>query len=362
MSGYRFQTLPGPARAFRHWALSADLTVLPDVPGANARERRLLGALGGLACAVADPRHIEGWPAQLREWAHAAPRPPEELTDGVRSALVDRDREDPLASLSDASTSANRRRLGTVFTPRELVDHMISLAATEVADAGPACVIDPGAGVGAFTIAPARRWPLAQIVAVDINPVTLGLLACRISFEIEAYPETAACMERIELILADYLGTLPDHLDCLAERISGQITPIVLHGDMRPAASRKAHERLATADTSGRDWCLPPAATSARASTTRASTPRCWRCQSPGREPWSSTRGGFTVPIRVSAKRSSTTTSMPKSRFSAACSPSASAHIARLGTSWPRSRKASQRSSPPNRPATQDRKSRCGTA
>lgn len=116
-------------------------------PGRTKRERQLLGALGGVAAAVAGPEHVEGRPPALREWADSAAGPPEELVDGVRSALADR--EDPLAALYDASiSSANRRRLGTVFTPPELVDHMVSLAQAEVSDADPACIIDLGR----------RRW------------------------------------------------------------------------------------------------------------------------------------------------------------------------------------------------------------
>ncbi len=47
----------------------------------------------------------------------------------------------------------------------------------------PAAVIDVGAGVGAFTTAAAATWPDAAIWAIDINPVTLGLLAARVARE-----------------------------------------------------------------------------------------------------------------------------------------------------------------------------------
>ena len=51
-----------------------------------------------------------------------------------------------------------------------------------------ALIMIPGAGVGAFSIAAARRWPHSTTVAVDVNPVTLGLLATRIAFEIDGDP------------------------------------------------------------------------------------------------------------------------------------------------------------------------------
>jgi adenine-specific DNA-methyltransferase len=202
-----FRTLPGLARAFRSWAARAEVQIPPGVEGADDEECHLLGALGGVAGAVAN-EHVGRWPRQLRRWAIGAEPPPEDLTDGVRAALTNR--QDPFSVLYDASISAaNRRRLGTVFTPPHLVEHMVSLAADELAGDEPTCVIDPGAGVGAFTIAAARRWPTSRIVAVDINPVTLGLLASRLAFEIDAYPETAAVMRRVELVLDDYMDVLP---------------------------------------------------------------------------------------------------------------------------------------------------------
>lgn len=203
-----FRTLPGLARAFRHWATGAEVCALPSVRGASDTERHLLGALGGIAAAVAE-EHVEHWPEPLRRWAIGAEPPPEDLTDGIRTALGRR--QEPLSVLYDASISpGNRRRLGTVFTPPRLVEHMVLLAADELGDGPPGYVVDPGAGVGAFTIAAAHRWPTSRIVAVDINPVTLGLLASRIAFEIDAYPETAAVLRKIELQLGDYIQALPE--------------------------------------------------------------------------------------------------------------------------------------------------------
>lgn len=202
-----FKTLPGLARAFRRWAADANVPRSPDVAGASVTERQTLGALGGLAAAIGD-EHVEHWPEQVRDWAKTAPIPPVDLTDAVRESLGRH--EDPLSVLYESSISApNRRRLGTVFTPRLLVDYMLELAADELKGRPPACVVDPGAGVGAFTLSAARRWPGARIVAVDINAVTLGLLAARLAFEIDADPEGSSGINAIELVLDDYLDRLP---------------------------------------------------------------------------------------------------------------------------------------------------------
>lgn len=201
-------TMPGLARAFRIWASNASTAQLPDVPGADEDERHLLACLGGVAAALAGER-VGAWPTPVCSWALAAPRPPEELMEAVREGLGRR--VDPLAVLYDACISAaNRRRLGTVFTPTPVVNHMIGLTGKYL-DRAPAVIVDPGAGVGVFSIAAARRWPNSRVLAVDVNVVTLGLLGARVAFEIDADPQHAQALERIELILGDYLDEL-DHL------------------------------------------------------------------------------------------------------------------------------------------------------
>ena len=213
-------TMPGLARAFRIWAGDASIAHLPDVPGADEGERHLLACLGGVAAALAGER-VGAWPTPVNSWALAGPRPPEELMEAVREGLGRR--VDPLAVLYDACISAaNRRRLGTVFTPTPVVNHMIGLTGKYL-DRAPAVIVDPGAGVGAFSIAAARRWPSSRVLAVDVNVVTLGLLGARVAFEIDADPRHAQALERIELILGDYL----DELDRLyADALTGTVVVI----------------------------------------------------------------------------------------------------------------------------------------
>ena len=201
----RFRTLPGLTQAFRRWAAKSTVAAPPDVTGASAEERQILGALGGVAAAVAGER-VAGWPEPVRRWAQQAPKTPPEFIEAICEGLGTR--TDPLSALYNVSISAaHRRRLGTVFTPTPLVDHMLDLA-EEVLRRPPACVLDPGAGVGAFTIAAARRWPHSRVVAIDVNVVTLGLLATRIAFEIDAEPDDVEPLQQIELVLDDYLDQL----------------------------------------------------------------------------------------------------------------------------------------------------------
>lgn len=199
------KTIPALARAFRQWASTAPVRWLPDVAGADDDERRILAALGGIAAGVADD-HVAAWPEPIRLWAERSPIPPSLIVEAVRESLGTR--TDPLPALYDASISpAHRRRLGTVFTPTPVVDHMLDLASAAM-DREPVRIIDPGAGVGAFTLAAAKRWPKARISAVDVNVVTLGLLAARIAFEIDVESENADTLMRIRLMLDDYLHNI----------------------------------------------------------------------------------------------------------------------------------------------------------
>jgi adenine-specific DNA-methyltransferase len=167
----------------------------------------MLGALGGIAASVTDGIELIV-PQAVREWTTSAPSPPPFLVESVRDWLGRG--KDPLGDLYNACVSSvNRRQLGTVFTPDPLVDHMLSVSERQLGRA-PVCVVDPGAGVGAFTLAAARRWPDATVIAVDINVVTLGLLATRLCFEIDADPESASALGRVNLRLADYLDELGD--------------------------------------------------------------------------------------------------------------------------------------------------------
>jgi hypothetical protein len=69
----------------------------------------------------------------------------------------------------------NRRPLGTFFTPRDsaraIVDGYVSR------HGAPEEVVDVGAGVGIFSEIARSAWPSANIHAIDINPLTLGLQA-----------------------------------------------------------------------------------------------------------------------------------------------------------------------------------------
>jgi predicted RNA methylase len=163
----------------------------------------------------------------------AAPRPPKNLVTAVRAALDLR--VDVLANAYEHAVSApHRRKLGTYFTPPEVVDFLLDEAQIVLASP-PSDVVDPGAGVGAFTIGARRRWPTCTVTAVDLNPVTLGLLAAR----------AADCdVKGVALVLDDYLSWLPSADGSSGPRLFLGNPPYTryrdLHPDLRASAKRAA--------------------------------------------------------------------------------------------------------------------------
>lgn len=175
------------------------------VPGASESERLRLAALGSLVNSLvggadADSRSAFAAP-KLQTWLSERLSPPEEVLLAAEQVLID-DKTDWLAQIYGRIVSGpSRRTLGTFFTPPSEVDWMISRWADS--QGSPAAVVDVGAGVGIFTTAAARRWPAAQVWSVDVNPITLGLLALRVhrSFPLRGSDENGP---GLRLVLDDF--------------------------------------------------------------------------------------------------------------------------------------------------------------
>jgi adenine-specific DNA-methyltransferase len=77
--------------------------------------------------------------------------------------------EDPLGDAFCALRSApERRQNGATYTPRPIVRAMVDWAA---AQSPPARIIDPGSGSARFAVAAGLRFPDAQVVAVELDPI-----------------------------------------------------------------------------------------------------------------------------------------------------------------------------------------------
>jgi adenine-specific DNA-methyltransferase len=204
------------------------------VPGADDVELQGLLALGGLARAVV-PRVPAGWPMEVRRWMTSGPEPPSSLVTSVKSALAVR--LDVFAAAYERLVSPlHRRKLGTYFTPPAVVDYMLDEAET-IMTSLPAEVIDPGAGVGALSIGARKRWDGCVVYAVDLNPVTLGLLAARAA----ARKDSA-----ITIVLADYLTWLADAATDDQPRLFLGNPPYTRYRDLLPDLRRSAQRAAGT--------------------------------------------------------------------------------------------------------------------
>lgn len=171
------------------WLLTHDeVNSVPEewVPGAGKEERARLAALGGLVNALVGRTdtgdvHAAFAEPDLQVWLAGGPQPPENVILAGKTLLAE-DQEDGLARVYASVVSpASRRTLGTFFTAADSVKWMIDRWAET--HAAPSAVVDVGAGVGIFTTAAAALWPDAQVWSVDVNPITLGLLALRVHDE-----------------------------------------------------------------------------------------------------------------------------------------------------------------------------------
>ena len=177
------------------------------VPGASLAERKSLHRLGGLVRGLLEEARSTASlhrPDDVALWLSEGAQADTAVRDEVGAAL----RIEPDQVLAGLYTglvrSSNRRPLGTFFTPDAEAAFMLKRWSATQAD--PAHVVDVGAGVGVFTAAALAQWPSASLHAVDINPVTLGLLEMRLAAAERGRSKPTT--SHPHLVLGDYLEWL----------------------------------------------------------------------------------------------------------------------------------------------------------
>lgn len=196
------------------WTDASDAPPLATdrVPGAEGDELSRLAALGALARELA-PEAVDQWPEPLASWARdAVVTVDSSVLTAVRKSLDSSDHEILALAYEQIVSGVNRRQLGTFFTPPAIVRYMIEQS-ERLLLSPPVNVVDPGAGVGAFTTAALSAWPNAMVTAVDVNVVTLGLLAASASARDK---KAESEISRLVLAPVDYLAWLQEqwnHLD-----------------------------------------------------------------------------------------------------------------------------------------------------
>ncbi|MHB1217836.1 MAG: Eco57I restriction-modification methylase domain-containing protein [Alphaproteobacteria bacterium] len=133
----------------------------------NADESQLISLAAAL---IGDPSRLSVAEKKLVARAHAVdPR----LTVDARKQI--RAGQDLLGTNFCALRSPKQRRsYGATYTPAPIVDAMVTWAHTEIST--PARVVDPGAGSGRFLIAAAHKFPNAELIAVEVDPLAALML------------------------------------------------------------------------------------------------------------------------------------------------------------------------------------------
>lgn len=171
------------------------------------------------------------WPEAVRTWAERGPVPPPDVLAEARAQMAGSG--DWFATVyENVVAGPNRRRLGTFFTPPNVVELMLDRACAVLPE--PTTIVDPGAGVGAFSVAAAMRWPEAKVQAVDVNVVTLGLLAARL--------RSRGQSERVELVLEDFIAWVQDPGRVGGTRLFLGNPPYTRHQELTRTTKRRALE------------------------------------------------------------------------------------------------------------------------
>lgn len=227
------------------WLRSASRDAIGEkqVPGTTLYQRRALAAMGALVreSTIANSTGVE-WPEPVSAWLSSELAVPPTVRKAFSTALQDEHGSNFLASMYEACVAnVNRRHLGTFFTPTQVVGDMLD--GWERMHGEPASVVDIGAGVGAFSIPTAERWPNACVYAVDVNPVTLGLLGALARARGVALRKPAGTDGGVRLVADDFITWSPSFKALPAPRLILGNPPYTRHQLLTP----EDRQRLSTA-------------------------------------------------------------------------------------------------------------------
>lgn len=140
----------------------------PDGSGASvasdigSSERRLIAVALALGA-----REVAGWSETEDDLTRQLPTVPQAEISGLRSLILNG--EDPLGEMFCSIRGAARRRArGATYTPRSIVGAMVDWAEEH---ATPDRVVDAGLGSGRFLIEAGRRFSLASLVGIELDPL-----------------------------------------------------------------------------------------------------------------------------------------------------------------------------------------------
>jgi hypothetical protein len=149
---------------------------------------------------------------------------PDEVAPQIRNG------HDPLGQhFVESVSSKDRREQGATFTPPWLVNLMLDRIARK---AVPSRVIDAGAGSGRYAVAAARRWPSAEIIAVEKDPALADA----------ARTHAAVANVKVRVVCADFLDLDLPRIDGVTAFVGNP--PYVRHHDLSEKAKRWYADRM----------------------------------------------------------------------------------------------------------------------
>jgi SAM-dependent methyltransferase len=156
--------------------------IVPELSRKDARRRTQLAVLAQdpkqwLGKEISSVDDLCSVALELTREEHYLPTATRVLMDRFREELLAGG--DPLGECYTGLRSAQARRgAGITLTPLRIVDSMLRWVTAQIASgrAPPARIVDPGSGTGRFAIAAARKFPEAQVIAVENDPEIALLL------------------------------------------------------------------------------------------------------------------------------------------------------------------------------------------
>ena len=204
---------PRPAESCR--SRGADRHRNKAAVGSIATEAELISA----AATLAGPRRH--WPAALHNLGRTVTTVPTSVLSELREEIAAGG--DPLGeTFCSIRAPRIRRAAGATYTPTDIVETMVSWVAGESGEV--ARIVDPGAGSGRFIAAAAERFPRAQLVAVEVDPLA--------ALMIRAVAEVRGFADRLTLRVIDYRRLRLPRIDGATVFIGNP--PYVRHHDIEP--------------------------------------------------------------------------------------------------------------------------------
>ena len=138
-------------------------------------------------------------PAEQAVAAGIAPEPNATIRAALRAEIETGG--DPLGeAFARIRAAKTRRALGATYTPREIVNAMLTWSARQVGPT-PERIVDPGAGSGRFLLEAARRFPDASLIGIELDPVAALLLRANL--------HVCGLTQRATVLVGDYRALAP---------------------------------------------------------------------------------------------------------------------------------------------------------